>query len=314
MDVSQPPPTKLVALPQDSAQRELQMITYKPLKSSASPSDLGPLSNVNMSSLNPPALTASKTPSPVRYVDTASAYDLWSDVYDTDGNFLQALDTMEMKSLLPGFLQQIRSSKPWKVVDLGCGTGRNTVPLLRIPGASIVGLDLSRKMLDVAKSRLDKEFDQIAEHERAQSVELEMYDMIQQPHPPDNASEADAVISTLVLEHITADIFFKAASQLLKADGVLLVTNMHSEMGKISQAGFTDPKSGEKIRPTSYAHTVLDVVTEAKNQGFKLEGDVLEREVDEAGSIALWCRAKKWIGVMVWYGMMFRKVAEGHTD
>jgi SAM-dependent methyltransferase len=260
-----------------------------------------------MSSLNSPPHGASKTPSPVRYIDTASAYDLWSEVYDNDGNFLQALDTIEMKTLLPQFLQRIQSPKPWKLVDLGCGTGRNTLSLLRIQGATIIGLELSLKMLQVARSRVDQELEQIGKDDQARSVRLELFDMIQQPHPPPSAMEADAIISTLVLEHIPTDVFFKTTAQILRTNGVLLITNMHSEMGNISQAGFVYPKTGEKIRPKSYAYSVETVVTEARKQGFELEGDVLERGVDEAGSGAFGSRAKKWIGVMVWYGMAFRK-------
>jgi len=88
---------------------------------------------------------------------------------------------------------------------------------------------------------------------------------------------------------------------------------MHSEIGNISQAGFVDPKTGEKVRPKSYAHCIHDVVAEAKKQGFELEADVVERGVDEAGSEVLGGRAKKWIGVLVWYGMIFRKISHGYS-
>jgi cyclopropane fatty-acyl-phospholipid synthase-like methyltransferase len=269
-----------------------------------------PRVSIKMSSLNPPSRNPSKTPSTVRYLDTASAYDLWSEVYDTDGNFLQALDTIEMKTLLPKALESVRSPKPWKLVDLGCGTGRNTLSLLRNPGATVVGLELSPKMLEVARSRIDQGLEQTKSPERAGKVELEVFDMIQEPDPPSSALNADAVISTLVLEHVPVEVFFSKASQILKPDGVFLITNMHSEMGNISQAGFVDPKTGEKVRPQSYAHRVGEVVAEARKQGFELEGDVLERSVDEAGSKALGERAKKWIGVMVWYAMVFRKTSE----
>lgn len=267
-----------------------------------------------MSCLNPSAHVASKIPLPVRYMDTAAAYNLWSEVYDTDGNFLQALDTILMRSLLPQFLQQVHSSKPWRLVDLGCGTGRNTVSLLQISGANIVGLDFSPSMLDIARSRLNEELRKIPENRGAASVKLETFDIIQHTNLPRAAVGADAVISTLVLEHIPVHIFFQTASDLLKADGMLLVTNMHSDMGNISQAGFIDPMSGGKIRPKSYAHTIEVVAAEAKNKGFVLQGDFLEREVDEAGSATLGDRAKKWVGVKVWYGMMFRKIGDGRGD
>jgi SAM-dependent methyltransferase len=269
--------------------------------------------SATMSFLNLHQQDASKTPSSFRYMDTASAYDLWSEVYDTDGNFLQGLDTIEMKTLLPSSLQLIRTPKPWKLVDLGCGTGRNTLSLLRIPGSSVVGLELSSRMLKVARSRVDTELQLMDRNKRAETVNLELFDMIQQPNPPYCALGADAIISTLVLEHIPTEVFFKTASRILQTDGVLLVTNMHSEMGNISQAGFVDPKTGEKVRPKSYAHCIHDVVAEAKKQGFKLEADVLERGVDEAGSEVLGGRAKKWIGVLVWYGMIFRKTSDGHS-
>ena len=138
-------------------------------------------------------------------------------------------------------------------------------------------------------------------------LKLRVYDMLQDPHPPQLALNADAVISTLVLEHVPIDVFFETAGRLLKPGGVFLVTNMHSEMGGISQAGFVDPKTGAKIRPRSYAHRVSDVVAEAEKQGFELVGKILERRVDEGMVQVLGNRAKKWVGVMAWFGVLFRK-------
>ena len=94
---------------------------------------------------------------------------------------------------------------------------------------------------------------------------------------------------------------------MLKPGGLALVTNMHSDMGRMSQAGFVDPKTGEKVRPQSYAHTFGDVVEEARKQGFEVVGEVLERTVDEETSEILGVRAKKWVGVKVWFGACFRK-------
>ena len=69
----------------------------------------------------------------VKYLPTSEAYDRWAKVYDTDGNFLQAMDNMEMKTLFPRFVSSIASTgEPWKMVDLGCGTGRNTALLMAL--------------------------------------------------------------------------------------------------------------------------------------------------------------------------------------
>ena len=244
---------------------------------------------------------------PVRYLDTTTAYDLWSEVYDTDGNFLQALDTVEMQALLPKALSLIPTRQPWKLIDIGCGTGRNTMQLLiAVPGSTIVGLEPSSKMLEIARSCCTAALSAKSPSSDPTQLHFEQYDMLAD-HVPLIASSADGIISTLVLEHVPIADFFLAASKMLKPGGVLLVTNMHSEMGAISQAGFVDPRTGEKIRPTSFVHTVEDVVHGAEKEGFEVVERVLERGVDERLSCELGPRSKKWIGVTVWFGVCFRK-------
>lgn len=59
---------------------------------------------------------------------------------------------------------------------------------------------------------------------------------------------ADMVLSTLVLEHLPLDVFFGTVRRLLKKEGgVLVLTNMHPDMGGISQAGFLDTDSNVKV-------------------------------------------------------------------
>ena len=236
-------------------------------------------------------------------MDTTAAYDLWSETYDHDGNFLQALDSIEMRSLLPRALSNFQNSQSMKIIDLGCGTGRNTMLLLDIPRATVVGLDASKKMLEIARARFSKSS---IEPRKAAMLQLEVYDLFGNSPPLAIALGADFLISTLVLEHVPLPIFFSAVRQILKPNGIALVTNMHSNMGAISQAGFVDPSSGAKIRPTSIAHQLCDVIAEAHKQGFEILGDVLEKSVDEKLSEILGVRSRKWIGVTVWFGVLFR--------
>ncbi|KAI0396319.1 cyclopropane-fatty-acyl-phospholipid synthase [Xylariaceae sp. FL0594] len=246
--------------------------------------------------------------SSIRYLPTNEAYDKWAEVYDSDGNFLQALDDLELKRLFPRFLGSIRSPNPWRVVDLGCGTGRNTALLTNgVPdGAEIFALDSSKGMLEVAKSRL-------AGSNRG--LRFGIFDMLVSPHGPADVAlgTVDGIISTLVAEHVPLPIFFAHVAQLLRPGGVLLLTNMHSDMGAISQAGFVDKVTGEKIRPTSYRHTVEDVRIEAQNAGLVVEDDengdgIIERAVDEAMVEMLGFRSRKWVGVTCWFGGLFRKL------
>ena len=48
-------------------------------------------------------------------------------------------------------------------------------------------------------------------------------------------------------------------------------------------------------------------MAEASKRGFEIAGDMEERSVDEKMCGSLGTRAKKWIGVTVWFGMIFRK-------
>ncbi|KAI1276020.1 putative methyltransferase [Xylaria sp. FL0933] len=247
----------------------------------------------------------------IRYLPTNEAYDRWAEIYDSDGNFLQALDNLELKTLFPRFLASIKSPKPWRLVDLGCGTARNTTLLLGIPESEIIALDASKGMLEVAKTRL-----RAAESASGSvaNTHFEIFDMLATSAPPASVAPhtIDAIISTLVVEHIPLSIFFAHVSQLLRPGGVLLLTNMHSHMGGISQAGFVDTATGEKIRPMSYAHTVEDVVLEAHKYGLSVETDeagrgILETAVDEDMVEKLGLRSAKWVGITCWFGGIFRK-------
>ncbi|OTA82310.1 hypothetical protein M434DRAFT_401071 [Hypoxylon sp. CO27-5] len=260
--------------------------------------------------------------SSIRYLPTNEAYDRWAAVYDIDGNFLQALDTIELRTLFPQFLELISSPKPWRIVDLGCGTGRNTALLPTVPDVKeVVALDSSKGMLAMARSRLQKTGDEAMTSNLelgrlAPKLHLEVFDMLASPSPPPSAQQADGVISTLVVEHVPLETFFAHVSQMLRSGGILLLTNMHAHMGSISQAGFVDPETGEKIRPTSYAHTVTDVVAEAKRWGLEVENagkgneaGVNERTVDGDMVEKLGPRSRKWVGVTCWFGGLFRKRA-----
>ncbi|KAH8890222.1 S-adenosyl-L-methionine-dependent methyltransferase [Thozetella sp. PMI_491] len=242
----------------------------------------------------------------VRYVDTLSAYEGWANVYDTDGNFLQALDTREMRNLLPKAISMINTPRPWKFVDLGCGTGRNTLNLLHVPDAEIVALDLSPKMLSIARARLEEKAASLQATPNFQLATFDMLGWTSTAQVPAYGS-ADLIVSTLVVEHIPLARFFKSAACMLKEDGLLLLTNMHDEMGNISQAGFVDPDTGEKIRPASYPHTIKDTLEEAAKHGLEVAEPFREESVREADCSELGARARKWIGIRVWYGGILRK-------
>lgn len=204
-----------------------------------------------------------------------------------------------MKTLLPAFLSLNQSpGKETKYIDLGCGTGRNTLPLAQhAPEATVVGMDPSEKMLELARKRTAD----------ASNVKLELYDLLGPTRPPASALEADGVISTLVLEHVPMQDFFEAVTSMLKPNGALLITNMHSELGAVTQAGFIDPQTGVKVSGTSYAYSAEEVVAEAAKFGLHLVGEMKEVMMDEKLAPVLGPRSSKYIGVRVWFGGCFQR-------
>ncbi|OCK87474.1 S-adenosyl-L-methionine-dependent methyltransferase [Cenococcum geophilum 1.58] len=298
-----------------------------------------------------------KPPTPVQHLPTIDTYNAWAPVYDTDGNILQAIDDLELATLLPNFLalatspESLVPSAPLTIIDLGCGTGRNTAKLLSHtwpPGLDvrITGLDFSAGMLAVAAQKLEplskanpnvalqlRQADCFAatspspqsqskfqfqsqvqnqnQNQNQDQTQLQNQPQTQPHHPPslaDIPTLADALLSTLVLEHIPLPAFFSTLSSLLLPRGYALLTNMHPEMGSRSQAGFVGA-DGIKIRGASFAHGVRETVEAAERAGFEVL-EVRERGV-EAGDVRegiVGERGFKWVGWRVWYGVLVRRV------
>jgi SAM-dependent methyltransferase len=261
-----------------------------------------------------------KSSTPVQHIGTQEAYDQWAAVYDSDGNMLQAIDDIELATLLPQFLKQVHNSASTSsisLLDLGCGTGRNTKKLLdfKIPSdrqSTVVGLDFSRGMLDLAAEKL-RGYNNSLDISRVRLEQCDCFPTAKDPTAPPFPSVPDltpvnGVISTLVLEHVPLAAYFSTISTLLLPGGFAFITNMHSDMGAKSQAGFVN-KDGVKVRGTSFAHTVQDTVNEAMRAGFEilnLEEREMTKEDIESGAVST--RGWKWLGTKVWYGLVLRKV------
>jgi 2-polyprenyl-3-methyl-5-hydroxy-6-metoxy-1,4-benzoquinol methylase len=258
-----------------------------------------------------PQETSTKSGRQIKYVSTLEAYDQWASVYDSDSNPLQALDDEEVISLVPQVLSLATPPKdrPLRILDLGCGTGRNTLKLLSIAGADIHGADLSPKMLDLAKQRCTQTWDSLPKDQRASSLTFHVHDVLS-PNTDLYKLQFDIIISTLVVEHLPLSNFFTEVNRLLVPGGILLLSNMHDEMGAKSQAGFNDPLTGEKVRPVSYNHSVEELREEAERNGYELVGEgIRERGVDQEGEMVrrLGPRAEKWLGCKMWMGGIFRR-------
>lgn len=263
---------------------------------------------------------------PFTSVSTDELYDTWAATYDSDGNVLQAVDDLELQPLLPRFIRLVcqgstarasenKYAELLRILDFGCGTGRNTLKLLQAnwtaektdggPAVELYGWDASASMLKVAREKCSAQ-------NAAKNVKLHGLEQMDFSDasviPRKDLGSFDGIVSTLVLEHLPLDTFFGLLSGLLKPDGVALVTNMHADMGRVTQAGYKT-ETGERIKGQSFAHTVEESVHAAQEAGLVIMGEVRQATVDEGmmrdGHVGK--RGKKWLGVNVWYGFIIRK-------
>ncbi|WP_156727712.1 methyltransferase domain-containing protein [Streptomyces apocyni] len=108
-------------------------------------------------------------------------------------------------------LSKVRAGQ--KVLDMGCGTGRFTVPMAEA-GVQVTGLDISRAMLDVTEAKLSA---------RGLSGDLYEGDMA---HLPFEDNSFDVVTSMLALMHIPLEdreAVFAEVARVLRPGGRLVI-------------------------------------------------------------------------------------------
>jgi len=202
-------------------------------------------------------------------------YDRWARVYDHDANPLIGLED-------PAVREAAGDVRGLAVLDLGCGTGRHAL-WMAAAGAGVTAVDFSEGMLAEARRKPGSE--------RVRFVACDLRRRL-----PFADGAFDLVVSGLVLEHIPdLDGFFGEARRVLRSGGRAVISAMHPAMFlRGAQARFTDPESGEIVRPGSVPHQVKDFVAEARRAGFCVEG-VAESAADAAFAVR-YPRAERYVG------------------
>ena len=183
--------------------------------------------------------------------EIATAYDVWAETYDTDPNRTRDLAAAVLRKI--GLKLTGRN-----VIEVGCGTGRNTEWLAQQAG-NIVGLDFSEEMLQRAQARV-----------RSPHVRFVHQD-VRNPWPLAHAS-ADLVIAMLILEHVE-DIkpMVAKAARALTAGGELFICELHPMRQLLGgQAQFNNARTGEHHRVPAFLHDVSDYVNAGLRLGFEL--------------------------------------------
>jgi len=180
--------------------------------------------------------------------EIARAYDRWARTYDTDANATRDLDAEVLR----------RSSLEIDgrdVLELGCGTGKNTVWLAE-RARRVIAMDFSPGMLEVARGRVPLDRVRLVQHD------------VRERWPVDDAS-ADVVVANLIFEHLSnvAGVFAEAA-RVLRPGGVMYSCELHPyRQLRGGQAHFTDEWSGETVYAPAFQHTIAEYVNAAVASG-----------------------------------------------
>ena len=103
------------------------------------------------------------------------------------------------------------------ILDIGCGGGLLSEPLARL-GANVVGIDASKKNIDIAKHHLKKS-----------NLNIKYYDV-----SPENFSfekNFDVILNMEIVEHVQ-DIpeFINQSAKFLKNDGIMFIATLNQTL------------------------------------------------------------------------------------
>jgi cyclopropane-fatty-acyl-phospholipid synthase len=129
-----------------------------------------------------------------------------------------------------------------RVLDIGCGWGGMAITLAKLEQVEVLGITLSDEQLALARRRAEAAG-------VADRVKFELIDY--RDLAARDAGRFDRIVSVGMFEHVGAsnfDTFFRAAANLMTADGVML---LHT-IGRFGRPGATDAFTRKYIFPGGY--------------------------------------------------------------
>lgn len=137
-----------------------------------------------------------------------SAFDLWSEVYDTEFNPLLMLEERSVLPLLPSLVGG-------NVLDAGCGTGRWLVKLENRKPASLMGMDASPAMLAHCREKVSV----------STQLRLGHCSVL-----PVSAASQTLILSSFVLSYLdNLSSFADECARTIRPGGTIILSDMHPE-------------------------------------------------------------------------------------
>ncbi|HWW55945.1 MAG TPA: cyclopropane-fatty-acyl-phospholipid synthase family protein [Sphingopyxis sp.] len=129
-----------------------------------------------------------------------------------------------------------------RILDIGCGWGGMAITLAKLERVEVLGITLSDEQLALARQRAEAEG--VADRVKFELVD---YRDLAEREP----GRFDRIVSVGMFEHVGAanfETFFRAAANLMTADGVML---LHT-IGRFGKPGSTDAFTRKYIFPGGY--------------------------------------------------------------
>ncbi len=197
-------------------------------------------------------------------MDTQQAYNLWASQYDNNQNKTRDLEGEALRQTLSSFYFE-------NVLEIGCGTGKNTEWLIT-KAKHLTAVDLSEEMLARAKAKVNSE-----------QVEFIQAD-INQTWMFANQTY-DLATCSLVLEHIeNLEAVFQKVFAVLKPNGYCYVGELHPFKQYLGTKARFDTEAGRQI-VDCYTHNISDFVKSAEAAGLALA--TLDEHFDDNGHAAI---------------------------
>lgn len=182
-------------------------------------------------------------------MNTQQAYDIWSEIYDTNVNKTRDLEGKAIRELLSG--------KTFKrCLEIGCGTGKNTEWLIT-KTRDLVCVDLSEAMLSKAREKVGTRGVTFIRADINRDWEFA-------------AGGFDLVTFSLILEHIEDlnDVFVKAAATLTPG-GYIYIGELHPFKQYSGSKARFDTDNGQQT-VMCFNHHVSDFVKAGKENSLSL--------------------------------------------
>ncbi|NQV96133.1 MAG: methyltransferase domain-containing protein [Sphingomonadales bacterium] len=176
------------------------------------------------------------------------AYNSWSNQYDTNDNKTRDLDRKVT-------LETLEKYHFNTVLELGCGTGKNTQYLLK-KAKHVIGLDFSEGMLEKAVAKI-----------KSPKVRFQKADLTKEWEIDNNF--ADLITCSLTLEHIqNLDFIFEQAQLKLKQKGLFFISELHPfKQYAGSKARYETEEGTQELEV--YTHHITEYLNSATRNGFE---------------------------------------------